>query len=345
MENTTKFKLAIILYDSRSGSTYLSSLLNQYKGIEVALESSFPRIILEFPKSLVTTNLELDILLNEIYKEKQFQDMRIPREKMERELTSLPMPLNKKVIFEVILRNCFEDKYNQLDKSKTFILKIPIAHEYLFELNFLIPGYKIIHIIRDGRAVFSSKRNSISLRKMEFETNLLVAAKGWKHKLKLAAKSEQQLINVFYEKLILQPEETLNSILDFLNIDSDGRQKTKKVNQFSDSISPEQKKFHTNIGKAPLIENLEKWKRDIVRRDIILYEFIAGNFLKLYGYDILYYRGFLSCLSPLLLSSLFYSLEYLKSRARNISHHLRNGNTKGFLRRKLIQKGLIKVKV
>ena len=63
---------SLILYDSRSGSTFLSSILNQYSGILMLPETRMPYHILLDKNQVYNSNEKLHNLLDSIYKEKQF---------------------------------------------------------------------------------------------------------------------------------------------------------------------------------------------------------------------------------------------------------------------------------
>jgi len=341
MNNTIQPSFAIILSDSRSGSTFLSSLLNQYDGLRMSLESGFPRLLIEWPMKIFENDEDLKKVLDLLYSEIQFQEMNVNREILERFLITLKKPISKKQIFDAIARIYFENNATkELDSKCTYILKIPVAYQFLDALQTLIPGFKIIHLIRDGRAVFASKRNSISLKGEPFEKNLLVAVAGWKKKQRLAALKHPE--NIRYEDLVTGTETAMHSLLDYLIVDATARTKTRQAVDYANSIGEKQKTFHTNVGKVPQKSSINKWVSDLTSTEIFLYEWIAFKELKKYGYRIYEFDN--ASLKKYLKASFLYVyfiFHYIADRTKNFYRAILKGQHRILIRKKLIQVGIL----
>jgi hypothetical protein len=340
-DDMSNYNFSVLLYDSRSGSTFLSSLLNQYSGIKMGLESAYPRIVIEYPKKSIYTLEEIGQILDILYTETQFQEMKIEREEFENRLKKLERPFDKKKVFFEIVK-LFFDKSSSEAVKYTYVLKIPFIYHFLNALNSIIANYKIVHLIRDGRAVYSSKRNSISLRGEHFEQNLIVAALGWKKKIKLAGRASQPLINIRYEDLIDDTDSVLEYIMNFLEVDKNERLKIKNISDYAHAIGEKQKTFHTNVGKAPQRENIDKWLSDLNKTEIFLYEWINYEELKKYNYEIYEYdhKSMMKYARASLLY-VYFVFHYLYDRTKKVYRAFLNGQHIMLLKRKLIQAGFL----
>ena len=147
-------KLSFLIYDNRSGSTFLSALIDSFEDIGVSIESKILQPLLT-GKETYRTESEIDHILEIIYRDPQFVDWGIPGQSLKRRLVR-HLPLGKKDIIYVIL----ETYFNRVKpNSKCWVYKN--SNPYILRrIRRIIPDAKIIYIYRDGRAVFSSKKRS-----------------------------------------------------------------------------------------------------------------------------------------------------------------------------------------
>lgn len=324
---------SLILYDSRSGSTFLSSILNQYSGILMLPETRMPYHILLDKNQVYNTNEKLHNLLDSIYEEKQFLELNINRDEV---LSNVLVNdnLTKEKILEEILRLYFKEHEFE---DKEIILKIPAPYYVLNQLNKFLKTMKVIHLVRDGRAVFYSKLSSKSLKKKSFEKNLLYAAVGWKRKINIFNNFKGIKINIRYEDLILDSEKEANKILDLLNFPESRRVKIKKRSAYFKLIGKEQKEFHQNITKNPKEINPNKFLNNLSKAQLALYEWVAKDLLNEMGYKIYSenYSIFNNTVTtfPLLFK---YVLHFLFSRFKLVFEAILDGRFQYKLRDKLI---------
>ena len=324
---------SLILYDSRSGSTFLSSILNQYSGILMLPETRMPYHILLDKNQVYNSNEKLHNLLDSIYEEKQFLELNIKRD----EVLSTALVnnnLTKEKILELILRLYFKE--HELE-DKEIILKIPAPYYVLDQLHEFLKIMKVIHLVRDGRAVFYSKLSSKSLTKKSFEKNLLIAAVGWKKKINIFNSYKGVKINIRYEDLILDSEKEVNKILDLLNLSESRRIKIKKRSAYFKLIGKEQKEFHQNITKNPKEINPNKFLNNLSKGQIALYEWVAKDVLHEMGYKI-YSENYSFFNNTVTTVPLFfkYVLHFLFSRSKLVFEAILDGRFKHKFRDKLI---------
>jgi len=147
--------------------------------------------------------------------------------------------------------------------------------EYFFnDIKLLMPESKVLHIIRDGRAVAYSMSTRSS-------RNLLLSAQKWVDgniqalvNQQIAGKEKYKIIH--YEALLQQPEEILRSVCEFLNIRFD----SQILNPDDDSVDENKKYVKSNFDQM----KINKWKEQLTKKEIFKIEKIQGPLLQQLGY-------------------------------------------------------------
>lgn len=168
-------KYAFLLYDSRSGSTLLSSLLNLFSGIVVTQESAFIPLVLENFSD--ETKLNADGLIDLLYSEPQFCDWNIDKDLLHEKLSGLGA-LNYQSVFDTII-----DEYLRVREEAVPEILVVKGPRYEFHFNSLKSLYEqpfFINLIRDGRAVYNSKLNMVSVSGLKMSNNVFQSAFEWK---------------------------------------------------------------------------------------------------------------------------------------------------------------------
>lgn len=168
--------------------------------------------------------------------------------------------------------------------SHVWIDHTPANIEHADILIGLFPDAKFLHIVRDGRAV------AASIVRLDWGANTIDrAAVSWVRKVShyLAAESvlgHERIKQVKYEELIRQPEHTLTDICRFAGIDFQDRMLRGtgfKVPAYTASQ-------HSLLGKAPEVERIYAWEKDLTPRQVEIFESIGGNLLQSLGYSLRY---------------------------------------------------------
>ena len=144
------------------------------------------------------------------------------------------------------------------------------------------PEAKLIHIVRDGRAVASS------LLPLDWGPNTIdKAAYAWMQGMSIGLAAEKfwesdRMIRVRYEDLVRDPDSTLENICKFLKIDY--RPEMAEGNGFS--VPKYTAKQHSLVGRRPDPTRVEGWKKSLTSRQIEIYESIAAELLYYLGYEL-----------------------------------------------------------
>ncbi len=183
-----------------------------------------------------------------------------------------------------------EGKSRWGDKTPYYVLHIPL-------LKNMFPDAQFIHIIRDGRDCALSMFD----RHPDFGViNVYHAAKYWQQYVEVGEIEGNKLeskdyMSVRYEDLLVQPEESLKKVCDFLN------------EPYSDSLINFKKskgEGKTHLLQKPLQKtNTNKWKEKMTPHDVKVFEGAAAETLRAHNYIIenknykmwafvrIYYRG------------------------------------------------------
>jgi len=175
-------------------------------------------------------------------------------------------------VFEALIKLDihYSDKMIWGDKSPSYISHVQL-------LKHIYPEAKIIHIIRDVRD------HCLSTNKA-WGKNMIRAAQRWNDDTIKASNDIQKLdsdgIEIRYEDLLSDVEDTLTGICDFLGITYE-------------EAMPQLKKPSENIGEAHgktkvVTQNKEKWRTQMSPRLIHRIESICTTQLTKYDYSIKY---------------------------------------------------------
>ena len=145
------------------------------------------------------------------------------------------------------------------------------------------PKARFINIIRDGRDVLASQLNTGAFNKTATDVG-----KGWvsTHATFRAATERNRgaCLEVFYEKLVTEPEPEIRKICDFLEIEFNVSQL-----QFYNEDLTIHKASHLSGNRvaSPIDDSkVGRWKKDLSRDQLRDFLAVAGEDLQRYGYTV-----------------------------------------------------------
>ena len=148
----------------------------------------------------------------------------------------------------------------------------------------LFPQAKVVHIVRDGRAVANS------ILPLDWGPNTVIkAAPWWEGTVREGLELEtslpaDQIVRVRYEDLVRAPEETVRQLCEGLELSYQARMLR------ADGFRPPgyTASQHQMIGKRPDPSRATRWRTTLTDRQIELFEYLAGDLLGQLGYQPLY---------------------------------------------------------
>jgi hypothetical protein len=271
----------LLVFDSRSGSTFLANLLVKFVGAAIPPETNFITALLsKYEKETIDNDSDLKQTIDIIYQDNKFSDWKLDRAELENYIDrSFPLTIR-----DLILEICTLYKQNNYPNSQFFGLKKGVYLTKHREMKQLFPQAKFVGITRDGRAVFNSKKHSIySVTGKPFETDPDRAAKEWcriySFLQEVIQKYPTEIINIQYEKMIEDPDSVIAELREFFNI--------SEVKEFGDNsyvISERYRNLHKNVKKEPLEKRITAWQQTLSAEEIYAFESVAYKQLLLAGY-------------------------------------------------------------
>lgn len=167
-----------------------------------------------------------------------------------------------------------EGKVRWGDKTPYYVMHLPKLLEWF-------PDAQFIHLIRDGRDV------ALSLfgRQHDFHVyNTWFAAEYWesyveKGHIQGSSLPSDQYLELRYEDLIAQPEDTMKKLCAFL-----GEDYSADLFDVATADGPSK----TPLVHKPLqADNAGKWRGKMTQSQIEAFEGVAGNTLREFGYDLI----------------------------------------------------------
>jgi len=251
----------------RSGTTLLATLIDNHPQIYVAPRvrshrwltnfNAYERLLLRRP------NVDKHTVFNHFFKEET--NLSFAKQLAEHPEEPAINLLNRSI-----------DAFLAEQNKHIWLEKAPHLEFQSRDLFFYYPKAKMIHLIRDGRAVAASRYNRKS-------HDVRATIQEWMQSCGIAA-AHQQLIGqenimvVFYEDLLLKPEQTLANIMDYLGLEysSDLLSLKGETLQSSDSY------VKNNLAD----DRVKAWQNELSTKQIKQIESIGGKMLHKPGYKL-----------------------------------------------------------
>ncbi len=273
--DATTGPMMFIVGSGRSGTSLLASMLDAHPDLAVTRESHFlPRLILKLPATLVSEG-EIDQLTTFLRHDKWFADWDYDLELLHGALIAR-LPLSRcdalRMIYRVFAAAAGKTRFGE--KTPAYVYAIPvIAREF--------PAARFIHIVRDGRNV------ALSFRESDFgDDNLEQAALNWQLRVLDGHNAGVRLgaaryIEVRYEDLIAEPETELRRLCRFLDLGFDPQM---LVYHQRTNTRWETTGAGTNLRRPPT--TTRRWQDQMSRSEQARFALLAGRALRRWGYPI-----------------------------------------------------------
>lgn len=312
MSTAIQENLIFLTYNSRSGSTFLSQLLNEYSDITVGLEANIPDGMVYGPYC-INAEESLEKYLDEIYNNEKFKSWEINRSELKNELISIgKFPISFIELLQILLKLYFKD-----DPAKVWIHKCGHYIRFHEKIRKQLPNTKFVYVNRDPRAIFNSQKNSInSYTGLPMHTNPGIFLHEYKatHNYIIKYKKANWLHIIDYENLIKNPDNEVSNLLKFLEVSNE---KNIKEDYYL-KIPAKQKHLHKNLQSDPIQSRMNSWKYKLNNFEIVFLQYYLKKELKFHAYPLVETSS-LSTIS--LLKFMYYSVSFFylenKMKIRN----------------------------
>ncbi|NES70501.1 MAG: sulfotransferase [Okeania sp. SIO2D1] len=197
----------------RSGTTLLQQILNAHSQIAIAPETNFMKKF--WRKRRLYKNLSNDQnyqkLISDIVKKPVFAEMGLNADDFRQAALSITRDYGS--LFNLLL-----EKFAELKKTSIVGEKTPEHLRYIEMIYKFFPSALFIHIVRDPRAVVNS------WRKVPWSSgNVIDDTRVWHRNMifidNLPAHIKSSIMRINYEKLVLEPEQTLKKMCNFIGVE------------------------------------------------------------------------------------------------------------------------------
>lgn len=280
-ETVNELRYGFITYVSRSGSTLLSRLLNQHPLVCVCTEAHLPKELfgLGSYKGL-SFNSEEDLAsyLERVKGYSKFSSWGLGLEDILEGIGRHEWPLSGEALLARFLA-AYKRKFSP--NARIVLYKGPPAMPW--ELHSMIqafPGFRIIHLVRDPRAVYASQKRSINpYSGRPFVKSPLETAWQWRRAMLASGRvNSKNLLEVRFEDLVSQPDEALQVICDHLDVDfHSGYFHSDMQSDFSSRLPSSETDLHRRIDQAPDSARVSGWKSDVAPSEVAALESALGT--------------------------------------------------------------------
>lgn len=277
---------------ARSGTTLLRFMLDQHPLLSILPETHFvPALVRRFP---LQDPVSAKDFLTFVTSQFTWPDFGLPVDVLEQALhdSGARTPADHlRAFYETYARQ--HGKPGWGDKTPPYV-------GHLASIAQLFPDARIIHLIRDGRAVAASRRH------LDFGPGSDVAdqAADWVGKIRAARTQAARCahyLEVRYEDLVSAPEATLITICEYLQIDyvpdmlEYPSSASRHLERFRDWRSPSgdllsaadyRRSIHQRTLEPIDTARISDWRNALTAAEIERFESVAGGLLAELGYSL-----------------------------------------------------------
>ena len=279
------FAPIFVVGSDRSGTTLLRLMLTCHPAIAIPPESLFA---LELYPAWGDVRLDqaaqTHSLCDELYQDAMFREWQVERGALEQAVIDR-LPLSYADFVDVVYMTYAQ----QVQPSATrWGDKNPRYTMHLAWIWRLFPDAQVIHIIRDGRAVFNSFREANrKAGRTIWPQTVSAAARSWTLRLTKARQHQANpnYVEVFYEKLVESPETELRRLCDFLGLEfNPGMLDFAEVNRREELVPSHRLAWHSATLEPVQNSRVAAWQQALAPKDIARFELMAGHRLLGFGY-------------------------------------------------------------
>jgi hypothetical protein len=289
--NYQELRIAFLTYLSRSGSTILARLLDEYDDICVTTEGEIPLELFgvkSYSPITFYSKDDLELYLNNILGKTRVASWNIPNNQILNLCNEVGFPINGPQLVYFLL---YAYKEIYMPKARLVIYKAcPFMPWHITESKHHFPEALYIHLIRDPRAVYYSQKKSIDpFKGTPFSRSPLKTAMEWKRAIRLISDYPEEKVKIIkYEELVDRPKDLLKKLILFLGV-SPSKDHISEI-QFSDRMEKVDKNLHREIDLQPDSKKAFVWKDRLLINEIQIIDHYLNELIASQGYEIHYSR-------------------------------------------------------
>jgi hypothetical protein len=257
----------------RSGTTLLSAMLSAHPRIAISPETHFMRWAERHRDLDLSRDEDLETFWSDYRAGEPFSRLGIDGEEARARIDAL-IPRGYREVFLTLVELATERTGKPRRGEKT-----PAHEEWVTTLLDWFPESRVIHVLRDPRAVLASlRRVSWARQPLAFYAWRWAGAVDRLH----ALSGEPRVRAVRYEDLVTEPARVLREICEFLGEGHD----EAMVSAFADAGAElsRDEPWKDNVRGPVRTDRVESWRDELTERQVALIEAIAREGMDRHGY-------------------------------------------------------------
>jgi len=261
----------------RSGTTLIRAMLTSHTELAIPNETHFI-VPMSRDRRIVREDATVDIgaFLAKVKRQPGYHNMELDDDLVTQRFNDArpdTYPDAVRLLFRIYADKEMKPRYG--DKTPIHVLHV----EYLAEL---FPEARFIHLIRDGR--------NVTLSNLELDwgpESVWEGAVYWKRFVNEgrgagAKLGPERYFELRYEDVLEDPERNVRKMCDFVELEFDPVM--LRYFERTKTISGADETHHQNLSKPPT-KGLRDWREQMSRKDVELFEVLAGDLLSEMGYE------------------------------------------------------------
>ncbi|MEL6368771.1 MAG: sulfotransferase [Pseudomonadota bacterium] len=300
-----------VLGCARSGTTLVASLLSQSPQVANYRAESMLLAGCRQKYGSLANNANKRAFSEDWLKSRQFQRLGISRYDGEK-------ILGRCNSYAELMQATLSDLAERQGKSY-WLDSTPANVHALAEIAAFFPKARIVHIVRDGRAVAASLRKLgwTGVRTRSEIAAIQFAALKWVQALesyeKDAPKLSERIVSLRYEDLIASPETEVKRLVDFIGLAHFDLGEAEQADPSGDTARISANTAFGDVGAGLSTAPLTRWKKTLSPAEIEAVEAVGARKLSNYGYELVASpSGVLASIASTYRSSLFRSKSTIK---------------------------------
>lgn len=287
MNNFQDISVGFLTHLSRSGSTLLARMLDEFDDICVTTEGEFPLELFgvkSYSPITFNTQKDLETYLDNVLGQTRVASWNLPNEAILKACQSLPYPISGPTLIRKIL-----SVYRDIHKpgAQVVIYKAcPFMPWHIPASIIHFPDTVFLHLLRDPRAVYHSQLKSIDpFTGKPFSTSALKTAMDWKKAASLTRTyPDLALTEVRFETLVENPDQVLQRIVLALGLENES--KGSASSSFSSRMAPADQALHQEITQSPDPQKIKTWEKSLADKDVQIIDTYLAELMEHKGYAV-----------------------------------------------------------
>lgn len=273
--------MLFIVGRGRSGSTLLTSLLNNHPQIIAPEESRFVQeLYYQFSGTKEWTNTKKEKFCKALFS--CFESLDIDKKSLENRIFSL----DKDTSFPILLQAVYLS-VNQLHPKENIQLIVDKNPKYSFfipKLRAIFPEAKFIHLTRDYRDSFLSFQKIKGMKGERKNLSFQIFRWRYYHRSILKAKRsipDSSYLHVKYEDLVSDTEQFMKKIANFIGVDF----KEELIEHQQIQREGVRAEIHKTLNEEINTSKIDKWKKEMTKKEVKMANAIVGKLPLKFDYE------------------------------------------------------------